>query len=518
VAVLLLLSFSIFQACDDDEPKDTLAPEISITNLTESMNVWNTVTLELTASDNSALSQLELFVDNNLISTDAEDPFEFSWDSNTVADGAHTVKVVATDKSGNASEKSVTVNVLNTLVSFTTGAQQLNMDEDWKERGFVFLSDAEGKVIASQEYSNGSTVTLKSSSFNGEKFFLTEVLIELEDETSFARAWTYTAIERGKKWTLIDDRDNEDESYVGDADLTFINPTADFRYNGYSRDEYIGYGEFGGTSSIRLEKSPALLYLTKYPNDDQNVIAPTYNLYSNIVVGENTINLSLANKALTKVSPAFPSDAIYSSVEIEGFAVANNFSDPYRVDYFSSSDPELTVYYPGSAFPTYSTEIYYETGKIGYSRGTTSMNFSLPAISNNVAFAFNANKLSYTATGNQDLTSIMFFNQEETTYWSIALPQASTSTVIPTIEIPEALKTFDFPSFSLPESFAVYDFEEISGYDDLMNYVRNSTMSIDGLYDAGKNWVDIQYYSSSTNGRMKNTRPSHKSFGKNLKK
>src|SRR5690349_7580263 len=112
VALILLSSLGVFQACDDDEPKDTLAPEVTITNITENMNVWNTVPVTVDASDNAGLSQIELFVDGNLVATDAEEPFEFSWDSNTILDGQHVLKIVATDKSANTAEKTVTVTVL----------------------------------------------------------------------------------------------------------------------------------------------------------------------------------------------------------------------------------------------------------------------------------------------------------------------------------------------------------------------------------------------------------------------
>jgi hypothetical protein len=521
VGILLLLSFSIFQACDDDEPKDTLAPEVSITNITANMDVWNTVTLDLDASDNSALSQVEMFVDGNLISSDAEEPFEFSWDSNTVADGAHAIKVVATDKSGNATEKAVTVNVLNTLVTFTIGANQLNLDPDWAERGFVFLSDADGKLIASQEYFNGNSITMKSSNFNGEKFYLTEVLREKTgngDEFRM-RMWTFASIERGKNWILLDDRDEEDETFAGNATLNLTNH-GNFMYLANSNGGQAYFGEFDPSKSIRLLKSPSLLYIVRLPADNQTqpVPEPTYNLYSGITLGNNAINLSAVNKPLTKKIVTFPANSYDNYVEVSGYPVANNFTDEYRLALYSSVNTQFPVFYPGTAFASYYTELSYETDKMYYNRGTTSTDLALPGIVNDVDFTFTSNKLSYTATGNADMLSTFFFNSTETVYWSVVLPLISTATTIPNFEIPTTLQGFNVPVFSLPSYFTVYDFEGITNYEGMKNYIRTSEKSIDGLYDDGKNYVDINYFGASSPGGRSKTVHKFKTFGKPFRK
>jgi hypothetical protein len=493
LTLLILSSASVFQSCDDEEPKDTTAPEVSITNLAENANVWNTVTIQSTASDNATLSQIDLFVDNNLISSDAEEPFEFTWVSNTVADGTHTVKVVATDKSSNTAEAVVNVSVLNTLVTITVPAQALDTDPKWLTRGFVFLSDSEGKLIASQEYTNGASLTFKSSTFNGEKFYLTEVLNEkIGDGTTATRSrmWTFAGLQRGNKWVLLRDYEDPDDVYVGEATLSFSNVAANFQYMGRTEGDGQFYIEAPATSeTLDVTTNPALLYVVKSAIDQglgTPLPAPTYNLYTNVPLGASTVNLGLATKALTKKTIAFPTDAYYKDVTITGFPVANNFSRRiYSIDARLESDTDYSLYYPSTAFAGYYVESYYETPSMYYWRATTETDFALPTLSADVDFTFASGKLSYKATG-ADFISTQFFNQNETVYWSLVLPPTPTVTVLPTFELPAALQGFNIPAMAMPTEYGVYDFQEITNYEGLLTFVRNSTYSVDELYDTGK--------------------------------
>src|SRR5687768_4915183 len=80
LACSLLCSLVVIQACDDDdEPKDTLAPEVSFTNLIEGMTVWNTVPISLDATDDQGIEEIQVFADGNLITTLTASPFETNW-------------------------------------------------------------------------------------------------------------------------------------------------------------------------------------------------------------------------------------------------------------------------------------------------------------------------------------------------------------------------------------------------------------------------------------------------------
>jgi hypothetical protein len=514
LACSLLCSLVVIQACDDDdEPKDTQAPEVTFTDLIEDMTVWNTVSISLEATDDQGINEIQVFADGNLITTLTASPFETSWDSNTVTDGEHTLKVIVTDKSGNSVEKEISVNVLNTLVTINVAADQLYSETDFSERGFVFLSDENGNVIAHQEYQNGNTIVFKSSTFNGEKFFLSEALVETRPGDDLVRLWTFAQIERGKTWVVMDDREDDDETYAGEANLKFTNLNVNSRYFAVSNGED-AYAEGLDTESTIGIRPNSKLYVTRDIIDEENVPI-AYNLYPNIVVGDNTINLNLVNKQLTKVTISLPSDSEGSTTRITAYPVANTFTDPYSIGYHSSGTDVLTydIYYPGTAFPTYYTESDYETPSIYYSRASTSQTFSLPQITNDIDFTFAANKLTYSATGDFDFFSTQYSGAgDDGPYWSFILPEG-TNQIIPAIKLPTELSSFTVPDFGLPPHYTVYAFDEITDYDGLKTFIRSSTRSTDALYNKGKNYVEIVYKNPNFGGRVKST-GFVKAFGK----
>lgn len=506
--MIVCSSLWLSSCSDESEPKDTTAPEVSFTNLTVDKEIWNTITINLDANDNQGIATLEIFIDgSNLIKTITEAPFEVSWDSNTVPDGSHTVKVVVTDKSGNTVEKEVTILVKNVLVSIDFAADQLLSEAGYIERGFVFLSDEAGKVIASAEYTNGQHLELKSSAFNGDKFYLTEVLLENDIVYGdFVRLWTFADIERGK-WVVIDDRDDDDETYAGEATLNFSNAASLASYTAYSNGDEAYADESSPSSIIRVRKSPGKLYVVR--NNEGGSPAPTYQLYSNIVVGANSINLSSVNQALTKVTATIPAGS-YASVEVKAYPVANDYTERYSIGYFGS-DANFDIFYPGSAFPSYYIENFYETDNVYYSRGSRTEFGNFSSLTHTEGFSFANSKLTYSASGNYDLVTAGFYNVDETAYWTLVLPLGSAIS-IPTIELPSSLNSLNIPSMGLPNFYSIHDYENISNYTDLKTFIRNSTSSAAELAADGKNYVIMDFYSVPSGGRVKQ-RGSHFGLG-----
>jgi hypothetical protein len=89
---------------------DTTPPTALITSPT-SDTVSGTVTVSATAQDNVAVSRVEFIVDGNVVSTDSTSPYNYSWDTTTVADGTHNLNIKAYDTSNNvgAASRPVTV-------------------------------------------------------------------------------------------------------------------------------------------------------------------------------------------------------------------------------------------------------------------------------------------------------------------------------------------------------------------------------------------------------------------------
>ncbi len=106
-------------------PSDTTPPTVSITAPTASAVVTGAaVSLAATASDNVAVSSVQFKIDGSSVgSADTVSPYTYTWDSSTVADGAHTVSATATDSSNNSTTSStVSITVDNTAPVRSAGS------------------------------------------------------------------------------------------------------------------------------------------------------------------------------------------------------------------------------------------------------------------------------------------------------------------------------------------------------------------------------------------------------------
>jgi Bacterial Ig domain/RTX calcium-binding nonapeptide repeat (4 copies) len=92
-------------------PSSTLT--ISFANVNEGQTLSGKYNVVVTASDTSKVSNIKLYVDSTLVKQENSAPYEFPTDTTKFADGTHTLKAVATDKSGNTITKTVTVTFKN---------------------------------------------------------------------------------------------------------------------------------------------------------------------------------------------------------------------------------------------------------------------------------------------------------------------------------------------------------------------------------------------------------------------
>ena len=83
-----LSSALFFQSCgDDDGPKDVTAPEITISGVEDNGKVWNTITIEASATDDISVSAIELYVDNQLVASDETGAtVNTEWNTNETED------------------------------------------------------------------------------------------------------------------------------------------------------------------------------------------------------------------------------------------------------------------------------------------------------------------------------------------------------------------------------------------------------------------------------------------------
>ena len=94
---------------------DTTAPTVAVTSPAASATVSGTVTIAATATDDFAVTSVQFLVDGVALgAADTAAPYEASWSTTALANGAHTLTAVARDAAGNeATAATVTVTVAN---------------------------------------------------------------------------------------------------------------------------------------------------------------------------------------------------------------------------------------------------------------------------------------------------------------------------------------------------------------------------------------------------------------------
>jgi subtilisin family serine protease len=95
-------------------PGDTTPPTTSITSPANGATVSGTITVSANASDDVGVTRVELYVDGGLLGTDTSSPYQFSWNTASVANGSHSLQTRAYDAAGNVGSSAVvTVTVSN---------------------------------------------------------------------------------------------------------------------------------------------------------------------------------------------------------------------------------------------------------------------------------------------------------------------------------------------------------------------------------------------------------------------
>jgi hypothetical protein len=92
---------------------DSLPPSVTVTSPGNGATLTGNVTFKATATDNVGVVRTVLQVDGGSRGTGSLAPFQWTLDTTTIANGTHTVSVLAYDAAGNVGTASVTVTVQN---------------------------------------------------------------------------------------------------------------------------------------------------------------------------------------------------------------------------------------------------------------------------------------------------------------------------------------------------------------------------------------------------------------------
>jgi len=86
---------------------DNTAPSISVTSPSDGAKVSGTVTVSVSAADDTKVVRVELYVDNVLQSSSTSAPFDTKWNTRKTKAGAHSVQCKAYDSAGNVGRSQI---------------------------------------------------------------------------------------------------------------------------------------------------------------------------------------------------------------------------------------------------------------------------------------------------------------------------------------------------------------------------------------------------------------------------
>ncbi len=72
-------------------------PQVSITSPSSETNVSGIVSVEASASDDIGIKKVEFYINGELKKNDTKSPYDYIWDTNSIYNGAYTLKAVAYD-------------------------------------------------------------------------------------------------------------------------------------------------------------------------------------------------------------------------------------------------------------------------------------------------------------------------------------------------------------------------------------------------------------------------------------
>jgi len=94
-----------FKTVLDSSTADLVPPEAAITNPADSAVLGDTVTIRVTATDNTEVERVEFFIDDVQVvsAVDSTSPYEYLWDLSLLETGSeHTLHAIAYDTAGNS--------------------------------------------------------------------------------------------------------------------------------------------------------------------------------------------------------------------------------------------------------------------------------------------------------------------------------------------------------------------------------------------------------------------------------
>lgn len=495
----------IFLSCDDEE-RDVQKPSLDFEILKNGVvidpaaPVRGTISFKVTAHDNQKTSLIKVYFDDQIVLEQTNsDLLDAEFDTRTITDGVHSIKIVASDTEENASESFLNVEVDNILYAHTV--PKFLTGNRW-----LVLSDNKGHMHDYKNVTQGGLFVFYYPENYANEIFDISVVIVYKQPVSFFVS-TFKEVPPG---------DYEVPEYVS--------PPSAGKYS-VNLDESLQYSEIICDSRNGIYSSNAGhprqhdLFLSQSTGDlfvsvQESVTGEERYFYNpSISIGESTtITPAVFSGMKLMTQQNIPTDASWGIALVGGIPVSGGKNLICSFSYFETQ--EMQLHYPiellGTAFTKFRTMVNtYKnfdgfTIYDGYQKGTPGMVSEIETLPIEIT-AVNKKEypqLQVTASGDADYVAYRMISPgNEPISWGIFAPfSASMDIRLPAFSeefISAASLTADFTKLRL-DYINFHEYGVINEYDQMIRYV------IEGLpEEVNDDWL-IKGYSwpePSTGGR-----------------
>ncbi|MEN7551878.1 Ig-like domain-containing protein [Rapidithrix thailandica] len=357
---LLLLSGLWAGSCkDSDEEVQIDVKNIQVTGLEEGAEVWNTAELSVTTENQEGIQQIDFYIGDESIASDKTAPYEFTWNTREYEDGEYTVKMVVVTTGGKTVEKSLTVQVKNTLLTLDINQAYLDdlANSDFDTR-YMVLSDTLGNVLHTVQIKQAGTIPLLApEGFTEGRFDLTEFSLKENLELDeFHVMYSFLSLSRGTLWNLH-------EKQAETTSIRLLKPDNPGQLDSYvlSTNEGSEYNRMDwGPDNLVIPQSSNRLFV-KVETEAQS----TFKILENIKSGEHyEVDLTGFSEweRMQDVQKEIPGLVKPHSLggDIKGFFGDDQDGTGFYVSYIESDDSHFNYTHAGSTFERYQHSIKFK--------------------------------------------------------------------------------------------------------------------------------------------------------------
>ena len=190
--LILFSLFLIFVSCErgwirklissEDEIADTIGPTVVISSHASGQTVFDIITLTVDTEDDGGISKVEFFIDDSLVLTDTESPYQYDWNTTQYeSNSEHIIKVISYDNSGNSTiSASILLKVDHTSslpnggnissVTYTLTEMTVEWEEstdgDFKDYKVLYSETENGDRDILETYTDKSTTSYTITEFD----------------------------------------------------------------------------------------------------------------------------------------------------------------------------------------------------------------------------------------------------------------------------------------------------------------------------------------------------------------